>query len=479
MEINAFSRSVKQVARRLRKPVPIVDTRLCDVAKDMARFIHLVGDVDISVSQLALDHHGIAEPTPAMVIGFTTGNHLQTSVARTGPQLAQIYQQGIYKRFGVGTYQGSSNNSSFVVLLLESFIDFDPIPRILGPTGSFNLSARLSPAYKNPRVAITTQTGNVKNSKIKKKGNSFVSQIKCLARGRQKIEILAEADHGPKVLANFAVYCGVEPPRKIVFQINSRHQGTAESMETQMVGLINKERKKASLPLLKVDPRLVKVARGHSQEMVRTQVVAHKLDSTGTAKDRLNQAGIHVAMIAENISRSSSVLASHNGLMESPGHRANILRPNATHVGVGIETKPKDHGQEIYVTELFVRIPPPLNRAHARRAITKIVSVQTKLKRDAVLGGWAQRQADAMAKGADAQAAFRLSTHNVNPIKRSYLRLRSLVHVVANIQDFRLAQAIKNDTSLTHYGIGMSQGRNKKLGEQAISIVLFLAQKKP
>lgn len=38
----------------------------------------------------------------------------------------------------------------------------------------------------------------------------------------------------------------------------------------------------------------------------------------------------------ENIAGNGSVTGANTALMNSPGHRANILNPNFTHIGIGI-----------------------------------------------------------------------------------------------------------------------------------------------
>jgi len=46
--------------------------------------------------------------------------------------------------------------------------------------------------------------------------------------------------------------------------------------------------------------------------------------------------GVTYRTAGENIAGNQSVQAAHTALMNSSGHRANILNPNYTHVGIGI-----------------------------------------------------------------------------------------------------------------------------------------------
>lgn len=106
--------------------------------------------------------------------------------------------------------------------------------------------------------------------------------------------------------------------------------------ERQLVALVNEERVAAGLAPLELDPRLVPVARGHATEMLRLRYFSHVSDVTGTPFDRLSAAGIRYTRAGENLAYARSVATAHRGLMDSPGHRENILRPEFTRIGIGV-----------------------------------------------------------------------------------------------------------------------------------------------
>ncbi len=106
--------------------------------------------------------------------------------------------------------------------------------------------------------------------------------------------------------------------------------------ERQMFELVNDERAGAGLPALAWDPRLVPVARQHSEEMFRLKYFAHESPVTGSPFDRLKSAGIEYSRAGENLAYAQSVTVAHRGLMDSPGHRENILRPEFTRIGIGV-----------------------------------------------------------------------------------------------------------------------------------------------
>lgn len=106
--------------------------------------------------------------------------------------------------------------------------------------------------------------------------------------------------------------------------------------EAQMIELLNEERRSRGLVPLTLDRRFVPVARKHSEEMFRLRSFSHRSPVTGSPFDRLAAAGIEYQRAGENLAYAQSVAVAHRGLMESAGHRENILRPEFTHVGIGV-----------------------------------------------------------------------------------------------------------------------------------------------
>lgn len=106
--------------------------------------------------------------------------------------------------------------------------------------------------------------------------------------------------------------------------------------EAQMIELVNEERVAVGLAPLTLDPRLVPVARQHSEEMFKLRYFGHESPVTGSPFDRLDAAGVRYSRAGENLAYAQSVAVAHRGLMQSEGHRANILRPEFTRIGIGV-----------------------------------------------------------------------------------------------------------------------------------------------
>lgn len=88
--------------------------------------------------------------------------------------------------------------------------------------------------------------------------------------------------------------------------------------------------------------------------MVDNNYFSHYSPTYGSPFDMLDQFGVDYQYAGENLAQNVSVERAHQALMNSSGHRRNILNPNFTHIGVGI--KAKGRNGYIYV-EMFTGVP--------------------------------------------------------------------------------------------------------------------------
>ena len=107
-------------------------------------------------------------------------------------------------------------------------------------------------------------------------------------------------------------------------------------LEAQMLELVNQERAAAGLTPLAPDPELVPTARRHSTDMFARGYFSHISPEGRSPFDRIRADNISFLTAGENLALARSVQVAHAGLMNSPGHRANILRPQFGRVGIGI-----------------------------------------------------------------------------------------------------------------------------------------------
>jgi uncharacterized YkwD family protein len=106
--------------------------------------------------------------------------------------------------------------------------------------------------------------------------------------------------------------------------------------EQQMLNLVNQERQKNGLSPLKANMQLVKMARAKAKDMIDNNYFSHQSPTYGSPFDMMKTFGITYQTAGENIAGNQTVSAAHTALMNSAGHRANILNGSFTQVGIGI-----------------------------------------------------------------------------------------------------------------------------------------------
>ena len=120
--------------------------------------------------------------------------------------------------------------------------------------------------------------------------------------------------------------------------------------EMEMLRLVNEERAQHGLPALVMDETIRDVARQHSVDMFQRGYFAHNDPEGNTPFDRMRDGGVSFLMAGENIAIAPTVSIAHRGLMDSPGHRENILRPQFSRIGIGAA---RDNRYGIMFTQKF------------------------------------------------------------------------------------------------------------------------------
>jgi len=135
----------------------------------------------------------------------------------------------------------------------------------------------------------------------------------------------------------------------IVMPVTARAQSP---MEKQLLDLVNREREKAGAGKLEWNDRLTQAALKHSQLMDEHQDLSHQFAGEVSLQERVGATGARFNAVAENVAEAPDVATVHKGLMNSPGHRTNILNPAYNAIGISIV----EHGQQLFVTQDFAHI---------------------------------------------------------------------------------------------------------------------------
>jgi uncharacterized protein YkwD len=132
----------------------------------------------------------------------------------------------------------------------------------------------------------------------------------------------------------FPVYPESNAPIPLPFRVEAPRP--RPTLELQMLELVNGERAAAGLRPLKIDPALTQAARKHSADMFARGYFSHYTPEGKSPFDRMRESEVRFLIAGENLALAPSVPLAHVGLMNSPGHRANILRRQFGRVGIGI-----------------------------------------------------------------------------------------------------------------------------------------------
>jgi uncharacterized protein YkwD len=112
--------------------------------------------------------------------------------------------------------------------------------------------------------------------------------------------------------------------------------GVAKS-ETALLHQMNRVRAQHGLRPLRFDTHLERAARAHDHEMLSENTFGH-----GAFGNRMSQFDVRGRIAGENLAWGTGVRGTARGIvaawLASPEHRANLLRPTFTRVGIGDRT---------------------------------------------------------------------------------------------------------------------------------------------
>lgn len=110
----------------------------------------------------------------------------------------------------------------------------------------------------------------------------------------------------------------------------------AARLVDEVVTLTNRERTSLGLAALTAEQRLTAAAQAHNDDMVARGFFAHESPDGASVADRVRRQGYPYRLVAENIAAGQRTAAEVvQGWLDSPGHRRNLLHPDAREIGVG------------------------------------------------------------------------------------------------------------------------------------------------
>jgi len=140
----------------------------------------------------------------------------------------------------------------------------------------------------------------------------------------------------------------------------------------QLFAMANESRAEAGAGRLVWDPALAQAAMQHCLRMTEEGPLSHQYRGEADLATRAKTAGARFGLIEENIAFGSRAAGIHEGWLESPGHRANLLNPEVNRIGVAVIASQG----VIFAVEDFSRGVPVLTAVQAEGIVAGLVRAE-------------------------------------------------------------------------------------------------------
>jgi uncharacterized protein YkwD len=254
-------------------------------------------------------------------------------------------------RCGIAKVQGQGLQS-LVVIALDAVGDLAPIPTRAHLGQWLSIDAQLHLPTRDGKVVAMGPTGAPRALLTSaRRGDRITARLAVDRAGPWLIQVISVHDTGPRPALEAMVFVDSEPIARFEQQPapgETAGQG-APDVATAMLSMTNSARQSAGLRMLVRDPQLDQLALEHARAMLAHQQLAHDLGKGGPG-ERIAAAGLQPLIVGENLATATTPVKAHRALWASPSHRAALLEPRFTTVGIGVVTA---EDRSIWVCELF------------------------------------------------------------------------------------------------------------------------------
>ncbi len=310
----------------------------------------------------ALHNAGLPESTAVAATVATTEegtadvlDHLMAVVTGAGPVTH------------VGLARAHSSRPPFrwqwTILLIDRRIELiDEIPAAHELMAAFPLRFEPRTLWNHPTILVQYPGGRTRRMTPVRRGTGWFTVVPVGPKvGTLVLQILANNEMGPGVIAVMPMHIGASSPAKTVDLDHSDIDVQAEITQPRAAALflwetVNTERVDHGLNRLEWDPRLADIATQHSRDMLQGDFFGHRSPSHGDLRQRLAAASYFALVSRENLALDQNLISAHLSLMASPGHRSNVLASDVTHIGIGLVRQLSPGGPPLWIiTEIFTR----------------------------------------------------------------------------------------------------------------------------
>lgn len=392
-----------ELARRLTAMGLVGDLGLSKAVRELASLAPQHANIPAGLTDGVLAWAGVIDPAPRLVVVEFAEDPArclerlsppcEEAIASLVDGVAQTVAPSPTTRFGVGVARAPSGATRMMVGVLERAVELEPVPSRLRTRSDVELRARLVGRRHSPSIEVTLPNGAARSlAGVQGPDGVLAARFVCDAGdGAYQVEVLADGDHGVEVAAIFPLYCGVSAPTTIVAEIERVGADvSADDVALANFHFLNELRAARSLPALRWDDRAAAVAEAHSADMRRNGFVGHVSPTTGDVSARYARAKIPSSIVRENVARGYGPSGIHDSLLRSPGHRANMIASDVTHVGIGVVIGPAESDapgspRPVFLTQNFHR-PPGEGAPKAAALVPTLRQRVDRVRADARLG---------------------------------------------------------------------------------------------
>ncbi len=273
-------------------------------------------------------------------------------------RLLQRFQQQVsdslgvlpYTHYGVEVLRKDSAWFISLVLLTE-IIGLDQMALTYsGPQNLLIKGQLLNDRFSQPEGLVTLPDGTIEELKLTSNGKAFELPLSLKSKGYYSFEINVTGPLGPQPATNFVLAVGVPYPQPDNAPVPSPTPlPDLTQLRSRLLELINQDRQSMGEAVVAADSQLDSASQSHSEEMIAQGYIGHNSPLSGTPQMQANAFGVS-ELVAQNIAISRTLENSQKELMSSPGHRKTMLKPDWTHVGLGIAAAPDGF---LYITQNF------------------------------------------------------------------------------------------------------------------------------
>lgn len=463
-------------ARRAGVPVRF-DAALDDAAREIAALASTIGEIPPEPALGYLLHSSGAPDGSCAVHLTSAGAGADDVVAETLTRaLAALPGESGAVRVGIGEARADGPYSrSIAIVTARLDADLDGVPTALAPGATWRVALTPGAGWRDLHALALLPDGALHELPLVPHGAGVALAVELPRDAPLGAEVAVDIDgvgpRGPGKLAQLTLWLGAAPPAHATVMVLDAEPAdlTIAAAEARATALLAADRARAGLPPLEPDAALAAVARAHSEDMATHGFFGHASPRTGLVGDRLRAAGVRVLSYGENLAKNDNLAEAEASLWDSLGHRANIIEPASTHVGVGVARAPDDSGW--LVTQVFARPAPAITAATA----DALVAIINRARQGRGLGAVRRRAA------LDAAAAAGAALHTGEPARvtaavstalADVVRAPSMIWVATGVDVERFAPPAEALGKASALGVALWQDP----GSGAAGVVLVIEQ---